>query len=76
MKIERTERGFKRGDFLDRYGQPCSIQESSLATEAALWLGRDPMRMHLTQDMARDILPLLAHFVEHGDLPATPPPSP
>lgn len=37
---------------------------------------RADMTMHLTQDMARDILPLLAHFVEHGDLPATPPPSP
>lgn len=39
MKVDVTERGFVRGDFKDRYGEECSIQESSLATEAALWLG-------------------------------------
>lgn len=26
-------------------------------------------RMHLTQDMAKDIIVLLQHFVDHGELP-------
>jgi hypothetical protein len=37
--MEETSRGFLRGGFVDRYGNKCSIQESSLATEAAIWLG-------------------------------------
>jgi hypothetical protein len=41
MKLEKTERGFKNGKFTDRYGAKCSIQESSLATEDAIWLGVD-----------------------------------
>ena len=41
IKMDKTSRGFKIGEFKDRYGLPCSIQESSLATENALWLGID-----------------------------------
>ena len=36
-----TSRGFAFYDFEDRYGAKCSIQESSLATEEAIWLGCD-----------------------------------
>ena len=36
-----TSRGFARNDFTDLYGESCSIQESSLATRAAIWLGAD-----------------------------------
>lgn len=39
MKVEKTERGFARIDFTDRYGVKCSLQKSSLATEDAIWLG-------------------------------------
>lgn len=39
MKLEPTERGFLRGNFEDRNGVSCSLQESSLATEACIWLG-------------------------------------
>lgn len=41
MKIDlrKTERGFKRADFVDLYGMACSIQESSLAEDDAIWLG-------------------------------------
>lgn len=35
--IEPTERGFFRVDFDDRYGERCSIQKSSLATEDAIF---------------------------------------
>ncbi len=34
-----NDRGFLRGEFVDRYGAKCSLQESSLATEACIWLG-------------------------------------
>ena len=36
---EDTQRGFARGEFKDRYGAACSVQDSSLAGEACIWLG-------------------------------------
>lgn len=63
-----TARGFPLGDFQDHYGERCSIQESSLATEFAIWLGRDEERMHLTQAEVAVLLPVLARFVETGEL--------
>lgn len=41
MKSKRTGRGFAIFEFTDRYGQKCSLQDSSLASEAAIWLGVD-----------------------------------
>ena len=41
MKLTKTERGFAIGRFTDRYGQKCSLQKSSLATEDAIWFGVD-----------------------------------
>ena len=38
---ETTARGFEVLRFKDRYNEECSLQESSLATEAAVWLGVD-----------------------------------
>lgn len=94
MEIEwkTTGRGFRLGEFSDRYGDRCTIQKSSLATEDAIWLGASgvvrelvpgqgwielPMgpdtlvvsRMHLTRDDVADLLPVLQHFVETGELP-------
>lgn len=34
-----TSRGFGRREFEDMYGSTCSIQDSSLATDDAIWLG-------------------------------------
>lgn len=76
-----NDRGFLRGEFKDRYGDKCSIQKSSLATEDCIWLGCDHetvdqhgrpcgARMHLTQQMVADLIPLLQHFVETGELPS------
>jgi hypothetical protein len=39
MQTTKTERGFRIGKFDDVDGKPCSLQESSLATEAAIWFG-------------------------------------
>lgn len=78
ISLYRTARGFARADFIDLYGSECSIQESSRATGAALWLGVDRdfderesstgHRMHLSQEMAAALIPLLARFVETGSL--------
>jgi hypothetical protein len=74
---EKTQRGFVRVEFTDRYGESCSLQESSLATEAAVWLGQNKptfddkkelvgCRMHLTQDMAKWLIEELQYFVDTG----------
>ena len=39
MKETKNIRGFSRIEFNDLYDNKCSIQESSLATESAIWLG-------------------------------------
>lgn len=39
MIANTTQRGFSLLDFTDRYGVECSLQESSLATEGAIWFG-------------------------------------
>ena len=41
IELETTSRGFARAEFIDMYGEKCSIQKSSLATEDAIWLGVD-----------------------------------
>lgn len=74
--LKPTPRGLLRGDFEDRYGQQCSVQESSLATEAAIWLGVDVNlkgdeiegRMHLTKQQVKDLLPILRFFARNGSL--------
>ncbi len=39
LKRDITNRGFTIFEFTDRYGEGCSLQKSSLATEDAVWLG-------------------------------------
>lgn len=41
LKLTHTKRGFACVTFKDRYGIECSLQASSLAEEAAVWLGCD-----------------------------------
>ena len=82
MKIKFNKRNFAYAEFEDRYKQKCSIQKSSLATEDCIWLGVDvgiPVelggdgkeimgRMHLTQEMAAELIPILKRFVDTGEL--------
>jgi len=93
MKLKKTNRGFQLAEFKDQHGLECSIQESSLATKACIWLGIDnpyvkvmgqpgegwidfPLpagvqissRMHLTQAMAKKLLPHLQKFIKTGYL--------
>lgn len=79
LEFKPTNRGFLRAEFTDRYGINCSIQESSLATEETIWLGCNDVsfdeqgqqcgaRMHLTREMAAELLAPLARFVATGRL--------
>lgn len=78
LKLENTQRGFARADFDDLYGSHCSIQESSLATNNAIWLGvhegsaaydnKESSRMLLNQEQVASLLPLLERFVKTGRL--------
>jgi len=81
LNLEPTQRGFVRADFNDLYGAWCSIQESSLATDDAIWLGLDEgthhhvtgecmARMHLSRDQVAELIPVLQYFVENGHLPS------
>ncbi len=48
MKVGKTSRGFGLGEFKDAKGNECSIQDSSLATQGAIWFGVqdvNPQRM-------------------------------
>ena len=64
-----TGRGFGVRPFLDMYASACSVQESSLATDDALWLGVNDNRMHLSRGQVVALLPLLQHFALTGMLP-------
>lgn len=75
MNWSVTNHGFQVARFKDRYNQKCSLQESSLATEACIWLGvdmdlngKESSRMHLTQDMVTELWPILKNFAETGFL--------
>lgn len=71
----RNNRGFERLDFKDRYAVDCSIQQSSLATEQALWLGVDDIypanfdspygRMHLNVDQVKRLIEELQYWVDN-----------
>ena len=42
IKFERTNRGFALSHFIDKYGQDCSLQESSIFADkdgACIWFG-------------------------------------
>lgn len=68
MKARKTERGFTIIEFDDDYGEPCSIQESSLMGEPCLWLGSNVDRMHLNQELVEKLISILEGFMETGRL--------
>lgn len=39
INMKTTNRGFAVGDFTDKYGLKCSLQESSAADKPCIWLG-------------------------------------
>ena len=55
IKFSKTQRGFRTGTFVDRYGEQCSIQKSSLATEDAIWLGIDDANPQIMCSQAHEV---------------------
>ncbi len=47
LTFGKDARNFVVAEFLDMYGQKCSIQKSSIATEDVIWLGVDNTGPHL-----------------------------
>ena len=76
MEFKPTKAGLLRAEFKDRFGSECSVQESSMAGEECIWVGVEvdfngvevPQRMHLTREMARDLIEVLRHFARTGRL--------
>lgn len=66
--MRKTARGRRKHLFKDSHGRSCSVQESS-SSRSALWFGVCTSRMHLTQELAAQLLPLVQHFVDTGKLP-------
>ncbi len=48
--MKKTERGFNYVKFIDLYGKEYSIQESSLATDDAIWFGIDNPQITIFED--------------------------
>ena len=64
-------RNFESIAFEDRYGQQCSLQQSSVADyeppgSSAVWFGVDGHRMHIGLDQMKKLLPHLQVWVETG----------
>lgn len=77
ISLKQNHRGFLLGEFEDRYGRKCVVQEASVQSEQGLWLGVDldeegnavvGGRFLLTRDLARELLPMLRYFARNGSL--------
>ncbi len=70
--MSRTSRGFQLVEFLDRYEQPCELQQSSLADYvdpevSAVWLGLAGQdQMHLDLEQVKGLITLLSTWVSAG----------
>lgn len=70
-KVEYTERGFQIIRFTDRYGEDCSLQQSSLADyeqpgSSAIWLGPVGERMHLDREQVAWLRDVLTRWLDSG----------
>lgn len=81
-EVQQSNRGFEFLEFLDLYGDRCSLQASSLACNdqpgtSAVWLGRaefkrhhvtgDLMcRMHLDRDLVESLIQHLQGWLDNG----------
>ena len=50
MNLEKNQRGFQNGKFVDSYNNQCSIQKSSSAMEDFIWLGIDNPKLTVFKD--------------------------
>ena len=70
MKMQKTHtaRGFALYKFQDSYGEECTLQKSSLATDHYVWLGCEPNRMHLSRADCEALIKKMNVFVETGEI--------
>lgn len=62
MNLRKTERGFGIIDFKDLYNHNCSLQESSLATDDAIWFGIDDQELTVFEEnMGKYVVTKLPH---------------
>lgn len=54
LKFKESNRGFVVGNFKDTYNLNCSIQESSSASEACIWLGVDDAKPMIMASQAAE----------------------
>lgn len=79
MKVKKTSRGFELIEFVDLYDEPCSLQQSSLASMPAVWLGCDnntkpdhvtgevvSPRMHLNHGRVKALIRHLQSWLDTG----------
>lgn len=75
ISYKPTRKGLLRGEFLDRIGAICSLQESSIVEDSCLWLGVEVDfdgrevrngRVLLSQEQALQLIPVLRHFARTG----------
>jgi hypothetical protein len=65
---QKTENGLMRIAFADTEEAPCFAQDSSMASPASMWLGREGEGMHLDADAAKDVATILDRFVGTGSV--------
>ena len=82
MKKSKTKRGFRIYTFKDFYGEECSLQKSSMATQPQVWLGLHAkeikihqhtgeslgMRMLIDRKLAKELAVKLLIFSETGEI--------
>ncbi len=75
MALKYTQRGFGIIESVDNYGEPFTLQQSSLALvdgegnepgAGAIWLGAEPNRMHLSKSMVQELVGHLNTWLETG----------
>ncbi len=75
--VQRTGRGIEIIKFTDRYGEACSLQQSSLAEfeppgSSAVWLGMGDTRMHLDVEQVRSLVGRLTNWLDTGSFDPLP----
>jgi hypothetical protein len=78
MRFSKIENNFIVAEFEDKNGSTCVVSDSSVVNEACIRLsvaaaaqGEAGLKMHLNQQMAADLIPVLQYFVDHGEMPFT-----
>jgi hypothetical protein len=69
--VEINDRGFEFIEFRDKYGEICSLQQSSLAENdkpgtSAVWLGYERKRMHLDRNQVASLIAHLFQWLDAG----------